>query len=122
MAQTESALYATDNSDGASKLSRIDTTGNVTAIVEADGATEGYRCAGILAGQNLSVLMEGQYTEDGVSKSQYRIAEYTQELAWISHSAPIRFEGDGTKVLLYRIVSVKELPDALCILCEIFRS
>lgn len=95
MAQTESALYATDNSDGASKLYRIDTTGNVTAIVEADGAAEGYRCAGILAGQNLSVLMEGQYTEDGVSKSQYRIAEYTQELAWISHSAPIRFEGDG---------------------------
>ena len=95
MAQTETALYATDNSDGASKLYHIDTDGNVTAIVEADGAGEGYRCAGILAGQNLAVLMEGQYIEDGVSRNQYRIAEYSQELAWISHSVPIRFEGDG---------------------------
>lgn len=95
MARTESFLYATDNSDGAAKLYRMDVNGDVTTIVEADGAVEGYRCAGILAGQNVSVLMEGQYTEDGVSGNQYRIVEYTPELAWLSSSAPIRLEGDG---------------------------
>ena len=95
MAQAESFLYASDNSDGAAKLYRIADDGEVTTVVEADGAGEGYRCAGILAGQNISVLMEGWYTEDGVSGNQYRIAEYTQDLTWISRSLPIRLEGYG---------------------------
>lgn len=95
MAQAESFLYATDNSDGAAKLYRIADDGEVTTVVEADGAGEGYRCAGILAGQNISVLMEGWYTEDGVSGNQYRIAEYTQDLTWISRSLLIRLEGYG---------------------------
>lgn len=95
MAQTESFLYATDNSEKTAKLYRMDTDGKVTTVVEADGAEAGYRCAGILAGEKISVLMEGQYTEDGVSGNQYRIAEYTEELTWISHSMPIRLEGNG---------------------------
>lgn len=95
MAQAESFLYATDNSDGAAKLYRIADDGEVVTVVEADGAGEGYRCAGILAGQNVSVLMEGWYTEDGVYKNQYRIAEYTQDLVWISSSLPIRLDGYG---------------------------
>lgn len=95
MARTESSLYATDNADGAAKLYRIAADGKVAAVIEADGAEEGYRCAGILAAENIAVLMEGQYTEDGVSGKQYRIAEYTEELTWVSHSTPIRLEGDG---------------------------
>ena len=95
MVHAEPFLYATDNSDGTAKLYRIADDGEVTTVVEADGAGNGYRCAGILAGQNISVLMEGWYTEDGVSGNQYRIVEYTQDLTWILRSLPIRLEGYG---------------------------
>lgn len=129
MASVEPFLYAADNTDGTTKLYRIDESGEISRTAEADGAGENNRCAQIAAGENVYVLMEGEYAENGETGYQYRIAKYTQELQWISHTGQIRFEetgrvtgfsvddggyyltvvdGDGVSASAYRIAAAEE--------------
>lgn len=85
-------LYAVDNAEGTARVYCIGTDGVIQAAVETDSRTGDYHCAGISVGSDVFVLLEGEYTEEGETRKQYRIARYSGELELVSQSMPIRLE------------------------------